>query len=287
MRQSRASCLLVGLLVTVGCNAVQPEGDRALSAAMQLPEVGIAGELPRALVQHVISLDSTGGLELDGKALAEEQLALRLHQDEARARRADESGRRIVLVRADARVPWAATVRIEELCFQAGLLRIFYVVRHCGDGVESAIGIPAPNILPTMVFPAPAQVRAERIYISVIASASADGSPGALFSSIRSSHSGGSAWIDIDGSLSTGEALRIIDAVIQGGAAYVRHVSTDWASSARDMSLHDLARQHVGRSYRIEIDHVPIGLGSTQLPCPPRAPREIEIATPWYAPPEK
>ncbi len=141
--------ILVALLLQVGCGA----GDgspRKAPGHIELPVVGTLGRAPAGPGTIVVDVDGDGRISVDGEG----PLSLIGLRDELQRRTAnprwrepDRSSLKILLVNADASLPWPVAVWVMQVAAgpTIGLYRVFFGARARASGEVGALGWALPK----------------------------------------------------------------------------------------------------------------------------------------------
>ncbi len=231
---SRAICVLApsfvfALLLCGGCGTGQPD-EPPLPGGIDLPEVGTLGRAPRGDATIVVNVTGDGEITVGGKG----PLSLVGLRDEltrltkpARWREADRTSRKILLVNADASLPWPVSVWLMQVAAEPGieLYRVFFGARTA-DRV-GAVGWTLPTSTRGIVDgPAPAT-----LYLAIRAHDGKKATPETLLPalSVLAAQAGDEPlMLDIrvpppgQGAIRTGFVIQVVDMALRAGVSRLR-----------------------------------------------------------------
>lgn len=219
------SVLLIALFVTVRPTpgTVERLGTREVVEGIEVPTIGTVGDFPDPGHRHVVNVTADGRISVAGKSpstygeLVDALRELSKLSDGEKLPGTDKclSGESFV-IRADAATAWRNTVKVSGACAEAMADRIFFAVRHDGDGAEGAVAAFLPRDVDC---PGPGDV-AQRL---AIVPGEGGTEPAAAYAKVRevakSVQGRVVVVIDAAGEVTTGTVLAWFDAALRGGAA--------------------------------------------------------------------
>ncbi|MGE0190474.1 MAG: hypothetical protein AB7T63_00395 [Planctomycetota bacterium] len=143
-----AGALLASVLSACG----QPTNDEGLvPPGMQLPELGTLGRTPVGPAVIRVDVDEDGRISMGGQgplSLTAFSSALKATAKEKGWTYGDGTSRKLLLINADARVPWVVpvTILMEASAPPVHLWHFFLAARGNSDGRLGALGITLPQI---------------------------------------------------------------------------------------------------------------------------------------------
>ena len=195
---------------------------------IDVPTIGTVGDFPDPAHRVVVNVTAEGTIVVDGTTYAFDDVRGEVKRRAARSRGntlADGKGTRLsgesIVLRVDGDVGWGATCALLDACAKAEVNRVFFGVRHDGDGAEGAVAVFSPTDVGGEQFGDPSF---DQRNVSVSWNAGA-GTPAAVRDSLaalpESRTSKLIVALEVSRALTTREALTMLDAVLRSGAASV------------------------------------------------------------------
>jgi hypothetical protein len=239
---------VVLVLLLFGSLAIQMGSAERLSSTeaadgIEVPTVGTVGDFPDPAHRHVVNVMADGGIVVGGQTLSFRDLSVRLRTwselsdvwySEADVPVALPTSGKVyrhsaedILLRLDARLPWAAAELLIDEAFKAAFIRIWIVVGQGTDGGEGALGYPTTIDGVSLSF---AQSRAcipsRQGYGVDVVVGEGDGTPAALYRELQAlpppnwlGRGGFDVTLCVDGRQPVGSVLQLWDAVLRAKAS--------------------------------------------------------------------
>lgn len=217
---------------------------------IEVPVIGTVGDFPEPEHRHVVNVTRDGRIVVDGAELSFRTLRDELKRRVTRSRGAEppgNSGSRLsaesVVLRVDGAVGWGAACALMDACAAATVNRVFFAVRHEGDGAEGAVAVFVPTDVPSE---GPGDPSFDQRSVWVAAE-SGPGTPEALRAHLavlpesRTSHL--LVAFDAAHAVPTDTALAMLDAALRSGAASVECV---WGRPPQDEAAFSALAQSRG-----------------------------------------
>jgi biopolymer transport protein ExbD len=260
---------------------------------IDVPTIGTVGDFPDPAKRFVVNVTADGDVSIDGTRCPDfptlvaevERRAVRFPGEVIEGTKPPARFSEAAIVfRVDGAAPWGAVDRLMQACFQSGVLRGAFAVRHEGDAVEGALGLALASqsdmsrgwldlrhaYTTIAVAPGDDVTRTPALYAALLATP-----PTGL--ERKANQATRFVVIDVDPGTPTKDALPVLDAALRAGFGRVglsfrvsRDVDSDFASAFAQ--------------WRAKASREPLRLNKQKLPMneppkPPAPPRVHGVVT--------